>query len=153
ADRAAPDVSCRTWPIVREQARRARSVEDADSFKRSNSAADERRRRCPGIDSRARRRMGDAEMLRKWFGVAVLAVWGAQATTASAQSVPTPFGAARLLDPMPMKPTIGPDGKPINKPPPGPDLVQGPISPEAAPPGPGEDLMLPTNHSSAFQAE
>src|SRR5205807_2435390 len=37
--------------------------------------------------------------------------------------------------------------------PPGPDLVQGPISPEAAPPGPDEELSLPAGHTSAFQAE
>src|SRR5262249_47224284 len=64
----------------------------------------------------------------------------------------TPVGAARLPEPLPMKPTLGPDGHPIN-PYKGPDLVQGPISPEAAPPGPDEELALPTNHSSAFQAE
>jgi len=46
-----------------------------------------------------------------------------------------------------------PYGTPPAPPQPDPNLIQGPISPQAAPMGPGDSLDLPYNHTSAFQFE
>jgi hypothetical protein len=61
--------------------------------------------------------------------------------------IPSPVGAARTLpEPLPCGPA------PSCQPPP-PNLIPGPISPQAAPMGPADCLSLPGDHSSAFQCE
>jgi hypothetical protein len=54
--------------------------------------------------------------------------------------LPSPVGAARMPEPVPCTGPV-------------PNLVPGPISPEAAPPGPCPDLSLPANHNNAFPCE
>jgi hypothetical protein len=76
--------------------------------------------------------------------VAVVAAWLGLGLAARAQYLPSPVGAARMPEPLPCGPSSNP---------PPPKLVPGPISPEAAPPGPADCLSLPANHSSAFQCE
>src|SRR5262245_41285015 len=82
-------------------------------------------------------------MFKKWMGAAVLLGWSGGASFAPAQYLPSPVGAARIPAPVPL------GG--CNEPPP--NLVPGPISPLAAPPGPPSDLSLPSEHTSAFQCE
>jgi hypothetical protein len=82
--------------------------------------------------------MGVASMKKWYFGVALVAGWLGQTGTAGAQYIPTPVGAARIAEPIPC---------------PTPNLVEGPISPLAAPPGPPCGTDLPAGHSSAFQCE
>jgi hypothetical protein len=83
-------------------------------------------------------------MCRGWKGLAlVVACWcvnvPAQAQTGT---YPSPVGAARMPQPIPSPP-----------PPPEPNLIPGPVSPEAAPMGPPDSLSLPYDHSGAFQTE
>jgi hypothetical protein len=82
--------------------------------------------------------MGVASMKKWYFGVVLLAGWLGQAGTAGAQYLPTPYGAARYPEPVPC---------------PTPNLVEGPISPQGAPPGPPCGVDLPADHNSAFQCE
>jgi hypothetical protein len=80
--------------------------------------------------------------MNKWYvSVALLAAWLGQAGTATAQSIPTPYGAARIptSEPIPCGQT--------------PNLVPGPISPLGAPPGPPPGYDYPADHTSAFQCE
>lgn len=79
---------------------------------------------------------------KKWLGAVLLAGWLAPSQGA-AQYLPSAVGAARMPEPLPVGACPSPT----------PNLVPGPISPLAAPPGPKEDLSLPANHSSAFQCE
>jgi hypothetical protein len=77
--------------------------------------------------------------MKKWFfGVALLVSWLNQTGTAAAQHIPTPYGAARIPEPVPC---------------PTPNLIEGPIGPLGAPPGPPLGVDLPADHSSAFQCE
>jgi hypothetical protein len=82
--------------------------------------------------------MGVASMKKWYFGVALVAGWLGQTGTAGAQYIPTPVGAARIAEPIPC---------------PTPNLVEGPISPLAAPSVPACGTDLPSGHSSAFQCE
>src|SRR5262249_19432614 len=80
-------------------------------------------------------------MTRRWMGVALIAGWLGLGAMARAQSMaPTPYGAARMPEPIPCGP-------------PSPDLIPGPLSPQMAPPGPPDCLSLPAGHSGAFQCE
>ncbi len=83
-------------------------------------------------------------MLSKWVGMGLLALPLAFGTQAKAQYLPRPVGAARMPEPAPLG-AKGPPAPPLQ-------LVEGPISPEAAPPGPGLDMSLSEEHTSAFQA-
>jgi hypothetical protein len=78
------------------------------------------------------------------MGVALMAAGLAVAAPAQAQYMPVPVGAARMPEPLPTGPSS------CNPPP---NLIPGPVSPEAAPMGPPNDLSLPCNHASAFQCE
>jgi hypothetical protein len=62
-------------------------------------------------------------------------------------SYPSPVGAARMPEPIPCDPSQVPPPKPQ------PNLVPGPISPQAAPMGPPDCLSLPYDHTGAFQCE
>src|SRR5262249_264934 len=87
---------------------------------------------------------GGATMTRWWMGVALTAGCLGLTTAARAQvggSAPNPLGPARIPEPMPCAPA----GEP--------NLIPGPISPLAAPPGPPACLSLPAGHSGAFQCE
>ncbi len=84
------------------------------------------------------------------MGVALVAACLCLNVPAQAQNAtyPSAVGAARMPEPIPCGPSAGgPPG------PPPPNLIPGPISPQAAPMGPPNDLSLPYNHSSAFQCE
>ncbi len=86
--------------------------------------------------------LGEANMRMRWtWGVALVAGLVGQGGTALAQYVPSPVGATRIPEPLPCNP--GPQ----------PNLIPGPISPLAAPPGPGDQFSLTNQHSSAFQCE
>jgi len=89
-------------------------------------------------------------MYKKWMGVALLAGWLGQGTVALGQSLPAPAGVPQLPEPLPCGPG-GMPGPPNAKCPP--NLVPGPISPDAAPPGPPEDLGLPPGVKNAFPCE
>jgi hypothetical protein len=81
-------------------------------------------------------------MLKKWIGVALLAGWLGHGTAAQAQYLPGPVGAARMPDPLPCP-------SPASVP----NLVPGPLSPQDAPKGPGDDLSLPGNIDNAFPCD
>jgi Putative beta barrel porin-7 (BBP7) len=89
--------------------------------------------------------VGEAIMTKWWLSVALIASWLGQAALAPAQYIPSPVGAARMPDPTPLAPSIS--GKPQ------PPLVDGPITPMQAPPGPPSALSLPANHDGAFICE
>jgi hypothetical protein len=93
--------------------------------------------------------MGDANMCRGWKGVALVAACWCLYVPAQAQvgTYPSPVGAARMPEPIP----CGPSNCAPAAPPP--NLVPGPISPQAAPMGPPDSLSLPYDHTSAFQCE
>ncbi len=94
----------------------------------------------PGRAEPASESMGDAIMNRWWMGVTLLAVgWLPHLAWGQATVLPSPVGAARIPEP-----------DPEYVPPP---LIQGPLRPELAPPGPSDELSLPMNHASAFQEE
>jgi hypothetical protein len=79
-------------------------------------------------------------MFKGWMGVALLACWLGLAAAAPAQYLPNQGGPPRMPEPVPSyKP-------PAN-------LVPGPISPDAAPPGPPDSLSLPACIPGAFQPE
>jgi hypothetical protein len=81
-------------------------------------------------------------MTRWWKGVAVLAVWLGLGVAAQAQQqIPSPVGAARMIEPLRYNPE------------PQPNLVPGPVTPQIAPPGPPDCLSYPADHASAFQCE
>jgi hypothetical protein len=81
-------------------------------------------------------------MSRGWKGLALVAAW--LWLVAVGQAEPSlPVGAAQMPEPVPT------DAPPKAMP----NLVPGPISPYAAPPGPGDDLSLPAGHKSAFETE
>jgi hypothetical protein len=81
-------------------------------------------------------------MTRWWKGAATAAAWLAMTVAAQAQQqIPSPVGAARMVEPLRYEP--GPE----------PNLVPGPLTPQIAPPGPPDCLALPSDHSSAFQCE
>src|SRR5262245_44707696 len=85
-------------------------------------------------------------MSRWWLGVAVVA--GCLGQAAQAQNpqpaIPTPYGAARTP----------PEPLPIGVcPPPVPNLVPGPLTPDKAPNGPPDCLSLPPSSPGAFQCE
>src|SRR5579883_891128 len=90
---------------------------------------------------------GDANMCRGWKGLALLiAAWGCLNVPAQAQegTYPSPVGAARMPQPIPKDPPpLAPE----------PNLIPGPISPQAAPMGPPDSLSLPYDHTGAFQTE
>jgi hypothetical protein len=72
----------------------------------------------------------------------VLVAWLAMSLVAQAQQeIPSPVGAARMVEP------LGYAAKPQ------PPLIPGPVTPEMAPLGPPDCLALPASHSSAFQCE
>lgn len=73
-----------------------------------------------------------------WMGAGLLAAWMATAGVVHAQGyLTTPYGAARYPDPIPCGDS-------------NPPLTPGPLTPLQAPPGPGPDLSLDKNASSAF---
>jgi hypothetical protein len=73
---------------------------------------------------------------------AALAAWLGLVVAVQAQtSIPTPVGAARMIEPLGYKPD------------PPPNLVPGPVTPEMAPVGPPDCLSLNAHHTSAFQCE
>jgi len=82
-------------------------------------------------------------MKSRWLGVALLAA-GLGVGNAHGQSpegyAPTPVGAARIPEPTPICQPLPP-------------MMQGPLNPLTAPPGPPDCLSLPAGHSSAFQCE
>jgi hypothetical protein len=88
-------------------------------------------------------------MCRGWKAVALVAACWCLNSPIHAQSgtYPSPVGAARMPEPIPCDPSQVPPPKPQ------PNLVPGPISPQAAPMGPPDCLSLPYDHSSAFQCE
>jgi hypothetical protein len=80
--------------------------------------------------------------MSRWrSGAAVLVVWAAAVAPAWAQCcnlMPTPYGAARFSDPIPMATGNCPD------------LVPGPITPAQLPPGPDESHSLSAGVTNAF---
>ena len=92
--------------------------------------------------------LGDVNMCRGWKGLALAAACWFLHVPAKAQvgTYPSPVGAARMPEPIPCTPSPTPP-----KPPP--NLVPGPISPQAAPMGPPNDLSLPYDHTGAFQCD
>ena len=77
-----------------------------------------------------------------WKCVGVAAAWlGLGVAVQAQQEIPSPVGAARMIEPLGYTPK------------PQPDLVPGPLTPQVAPPGPPDSLALPSGHSSAFQLE
>jgi hypothetical protein len=88
-------------------------------------------------------------MCRGWKGVALVAACWCLYVPAQAQvgTYPSPVGAARMPEPIPCGPSASAPAAPP------PNLVPGPISPQAAPMGPPDSLSLPYDHSSAFQCE
>jgi hypothetical protein len=81
-------------------------------------------------------------MRMRWtWGVALAAGLLGPQGAALAQYLPSPVGAARIPEPLPCGDSQTPN------------LIPGPISPLAAPPGPSDKLSLPWDHSSAFQCE
>jgi hypothetical protein len=84
-------------------------------------------------------------MTKRWLRVALLASWLGPVTLAPAQYLYNQVGAARMGDPAPVAPSTS--GKPQ------PPLVDGPISPLQAPPGPPSCINLPANHDGAFVCE
>jgi hypothetical protein len=91
--------------------------------------------------------MGDANMCRGWKAVALVAAcWCLNSPIHAQGTYPSPVGAARMPEPIPCTPPQGP-------PPPQPNLIPGPVGPQAAPMGPPDCLTLPYDHSSAFQCE
>ncbi|HEY7326809.1 MAG TPA: hypothetical protein VH592_04175 [Gemmataceae bacterium] len=87
-------------------------------------------------------------MCRGWKGLALVAAcwWLGVPAQAQEGTYPSPVGAARMPQPIPCGPSTAPTG-------PQPNLIQGPISPQAAPMGPPDCLDLPYDHTSAFQCE
>jgi hypothetical protein len=85
--------------------------------------------------------------MSRWFlGVAVVAGCLCQPVLAQSQPsvMPTPYGAARTP----------PEPLPIGAcPPPTPNLVPGPLTPDKAPQGPADCLSLPPSSPGAFQCE
>jgi hypothetical protein len=82
--------------------------------------------------------------MRKWW--TGLALWAGCVGLAPLQAqqpnvAPSPWGAARIPEPIPCYQA--------------PNIVPGPINPAIAPPGPGPDspLSLPDTHTSAFQCD
>jgi hypothetical protein len=92
--------------------------------------------------------LGDVNMCRGWKGLALVAACWWLSVPAQAQdgTYPSPVGAARMPEPIPCTPSPTP-------PAPQPNLIPGPISPQAAPMGPPDSLSLPYDHSNAFQCE
>jgi hypothetical protein len=92
--------------------------------------------------------LGDANMCRGWKGLALVAAYLCLNVPSQAQegTYPSPVGAARMPQPIPCAPSPTPPG-------PTPNLIPGPISPQAAPMGPPNCLDLPYDHTSAFQCE
>jgi hypothetical protein len=81
-------------------------------------------------------------MTRWWKGAAVVAVWlGLGVAGQAQQQIPSPVGAARMIEPLRYKPD------------PQPELAPGPLTPQIAPAGPPDCLSLPADHTSAFQCE
>jgi hypothetical protein len=73
---------------------------------------------------------------------AVLVAWlGLSLAVQAQQEIPSPVGAARMIEPLGYCPK------------PQPSLIPGPVTPEMAPVGPPDCLNLPAHHSSAFQCE
>src|SRR5437764_14415557 len=118
-------------------------------------------------------------MFKKWMGVALLAGWLGGGAVAEAQYLPGAGLPPGVPDPLPCAPPQvpplagGPPAAPPQVPPlaggipgvpppaskgkgkgrdPG-ELVPGPISPWAAPPGPGDDLSLPADIPNAFPCD
>ncbi len=88
-------------------------------------------------------------MGKRWMGVALVAA--GLAVSAHAQGpqglyLPSPVGAARMPEPIPCGPAA-------SSPPPQPNLIPGPVTPDLAPMGPPDCLSLPADHTSAFQCE
>jgi hypothetical protein len=85
--------------------------------------------------------LGDAIMKSRWAGVALIAA-GLVVGTASGQPpfAPTPVGAARIPEPVPV----------CEQPPP---MMPGPLTPYTLPAVKTEETTLPAGHSSAFQCE
>src|SRR5262249_43074988 len=114
------------------------------SFKRDGFAADDcegrwtTRPTCARRDGRAALLLGEAKMLKKWMGVALLAGWLGLTAQARAQYLPSPVGAARIPEPLPCGPTA-----------PVPNLVPGPLNPLDAPKGPPDCLSLPAGINNA----
>ena len=81
--------------------------------------------------------------MTRWFKHGgVLAAWlGLSLAAQAQQEIPSPVGAARMVEPLGYCPK------------PQPPLIPGPITPEMAPVGPPDCLSLPASHSSAFQCE
>jgi hypothetical protein len=81
--------------------------------------------------------------MSRWYKHgAVLVAWLALSLVAQAQQeIPSPVGAARMVEPLGYCPK------------PQPPLIPGPVTPEMAPLGPPDSLSLPASHSSAFQCE
>lgn len=90
-------------------------------------------------------------MCRGWKGVALVAACWCLNLPAQAQigTYPSPVGAARMPEPIPCGPSQGPPPPPPQMP----NLIPGPIGPQAAPMGPPDALSLPANHTGAFQCE
>ncbi len=80
-------------------------------------------------------------MRMRWtWGVALAAgLLGSSGTALAQNFMPTPIGAARIPEPIPC-------GEQAN-------LIPGPISPLAAPPGPPDCLSLPADRPNAFPCE
>jgi hypothetical protein len=82
-------------------------------------------------------------MMTRWMGVALIASMLVQ-SAAQAQCcggvAPSPVGAARMPEPVPCAAAL-------------PNLIEGPITPGQAPPGPPPELSLPSNHTGAFQCD
>ncbi len=83
--------------------------------------------------------LGDADMAKWWMGLALAAVVASQPNAALAQHAP-----GGMPEPAPVAP-CGIGG--------GPNLVPGPLTSSMAPPGPGPDLSLSADHSSAFSCK
>ncbi|MFM7151318.1 MAG: hypothetical protein ACKO23_15895, partial [Gemmataceae bacterium] len=87
--------------------------------------------------------MGSVNMTKWWKHVAVFAAWLGMGALLHAQpGMPSPVGAARIVEPLRYVPD-----QPI------PDMVPGPLNPLIAPAGPPPSLNLPAEHTGAFQLD
>jgi hypothetical protein len=83
--------------------------------------------------------LGDAHMAKWWMGLALAAVVAGQPNAALAQNAPA--GPRVPPEPVPCAPSsLG-------------GMVQGPITPQMAPPGPGPDLSISANSPGAFSCD
>lgn len=80
---------------------------------------------------------GEANMSKSWMGMMLVVAGLSQAPAALGQHLPSGPGPAPMPDPMPCGPSQ--------------QMIPGPISPFAAPPGPPDELGIPASVPGAFR--